>query len=143
MARMRPDLDYTALGNVKSAAERRVYTALRQKLPARVLVVHSLALLKRLRPGRMIDGEADFVVFDPTRGMLVIEVKGGGIEHDPERGWSSTDRQGQLHAISDPFWQASTNKHELARFIGEAKEWKFGPVPSGHAVLFPDANPRN
>lgn len=143
MARMRPDLDDVALAKIKSAAERRVYDLLRRKLPSRVLVVHSLALLKRLRPGRVIDGEADFVVFDPSRGMIVIEVKGGGISHDPNEGWLSTDRNDQVHHISDPFWQASTNKHELTRFIGEAREWKFGSVPAGHAVLFPDTNPRH
>jgi hypothetical protein len=31
--------------------------------------------------------ELDFVVIDPDRGMLVIEVKGGDFRHSPEHGW--------------------------------------------------------
>jgi len=33
--------------------------------------------------GASRDGETDFVLMDPDRGILAIEVEGGGIDYDP------------------------------------------------------------
>ena len=38
-------------------------------------------------PDRVGTREIDFLVIDPTRGMLVIEVKGGDYRFDPTNGW--------------------------------------------------------
>ena len=61
-------------------SERDVYIALRDQLPDVYRVVHSLPWL---RPNRddidapLREGEADFVIFHPNYGLLVLEVKGG------------------------------------------------------------------
>jgi hypothetical protein len=49
-------------------------------------------------------GEIDFIILSP-RGILVIEVKGGGVSIE-EGTWLSTDRYGVTHNISDPLSQA-------------------------------------
>lgn len=59
----------------KSHAELAVYDALKA-CSAEGLVFHSL----RLRDGQGFEGEGDFVLAHPTRGLLVLEVKGGRIE---------------------------------------------------------------
>ena len=43
-------------------------------------------------------GEIDFLVIHPERDLLVIEVKGGGVECDPdENRWTSRGRDGTFH----------------------------------------------
>ena len=59
-----------------SKAEERVYEALSTQLPEGWYAWHSLRIHDRLG----IDGEGDFVIVDPERGLLVIEVKGGRVE---------------------------------------------------------------
>nr|WP_255602412.1 NERD domain-containing protein/DEAD/DEAH box helicase [Polymorphobacter megasporae] len=86
------------------------------------------------RGGRQGDGEADFVVLHPRRGLVVIEVKGGGIEVDHGR-WMTTDRFGKRHGIRNPFEQATSSKHALVAWL---KEHGVGPhIRVGHAVVFP------
>src|SRR6185369_10584865 len=86
------------------ASERRVHEQLARALDDRFIVFHSLAWHGR---GRKPDGEVDFLIAHPDLGMLVLEVKGGGIAFDPVRGkWTSQDRDGTVHEVSDPWNQA-------------------------------------
>lgn len=142
MARMYPDLSESTLarmaGERKTRAEILVYRALRA-LPDRFLVRYRVPWVSD--SGVPADGEADFVVFDPRHGILVIEVKGGRIAYDASGDlWTSTDGDGVVHVI-DPFRQATTSKYELFRHLCERPEWK-AAVPQritlAHAVFFPD-----
>ena len=72
MARMVPELNDAQLKRVegKSKAEAKFYRACRDQLDSNYLVLFSLALV--VEPGACPDdAEADFVVFDRRRGMLV------------------------------------------------------------------------
>ena len=60
----------------KSHAEHRVYEALQTGLPPGWTAWHSL----RIHDDAGAEGEGDFILIDPDRGMLIIEVKGGGME---------------------------------------------------------------
>lgn len=113
-------------------SERRVANALRQ-LPEDWTVLHHVSWQSQ-RSGRQGDGEADFVLLHPKRGLLVLEVKGGGIEiHDGR--WSTIDRRGDRHDIKNPYEQATASKHAL---LGWLKELGLaGRVRTGHAVAFP------
>jgi len=92
------------------------------------------------RGGRPGDGEADFVLHNPGVGLIIIEVKGGGISVG-DGNWYSFDRDGRRHKIHDPFEQAKTSKYALIRHLkapSDAPDF----IPAGHAVAFPDlANP--
>jgi len=59
-----------------SDAEKTLYRALSSQLPKGWTAWHSL----RIRADRKYEGEGDFVVAIPDRGILVLEVKGGAIE---------------------------------------------------------------
>lgn len=59
-----------------STAEVTVYDALRRDLPAGWYCWHSLAVFTEDRE----EGEGDFVIAVPERGLIVLEVKGGRIE---------------------------------------------------------------
>src|SRR5664280_1687530 len=133
MANMVPDIPFF---DSASSAERKAYDALRA-LPDDYRVFHSVTYY--LWPGGgapLNQGEADFVVLHPSKGLLVLEVKGGRIRYEGrEHRWYSMDGIGVEHSIADPFRQAQTNEWALAREI----EACCGPdFARGHAVCFPD-----
>ena len=100
MARMIPTLSEPQLDALDSRAEAQVYRACRDQLPDRVLVLHRAEWIMR-QPGEgATDGETDFLLCDPDRGLLTLEVKGGGVGFDPGAGiWTSIDSGGREHAI--------------------------------------------
>lgn len=138
MALMLPDLNDVRLDERDSRAEAETYRACRALLASDVVVIYSLNILHRGR--RIHEGEADFIVLDPNRGILVIEVKGGGIGYDPSSGeWSTRNKEG-IEPIDDPFKQATANKHVLIEMLRGHPHWTQvvrGRVLAGHAVLFP------
>ncbi|HET9476096.1 MAG TPA: 3'-5' exonuclease, partial [Dehalococcoidia bacterium] len=75
----------------------------------------------------------------PKYGILVLEVKGGGISFDAKAGaWTSTDARGVDHAIKDPFKQAAENMYDLRRKLKESHITGAFAYPSTYAVAFPD-----
>ena len=113
-------------------SERIVADALR-RLPEPWTAIHHVAW-QSVRHGRQGDGEADFLVLHPDKGVLVIEVKGGGIEVENGK-WYSKDRNGVLHAIKNPYDQAIDSKYALLEWF---REMGFRDrVRIGHAVALP------
>lgn len=141
MARMIPMLDKHALAALQSAAEREVYCALRDQLPDHAWVMHGLNLLSRNRDRALRDLEADFVVFDREQGLLVVEVKGGGVSFDPRSGeWHSVDRGGSRHMIKDPFGQARRAMYAVLNTLKNDGSWPRGRAPrliAAYGALFP------
>lgn len=144
MARIIPALDDAQLAELNSQAEARVYRHLRDDLPARVLVLHRVEWILR-RPGHGAeDGETDFLICDPDAGLLILEVKGGGIGFDPATdSWTSTDARGEIHAIKHPFRQAKNAKFAILSKLKEHRRWGqmgLGKLLMGHAVALPDVH---
>ncbi len=86
-----------------------------------------IGLTERERP----EYEIDFIVCHPGKGVLCIEVKGGGVSYDGNRNqWSQNGRAFKV----GPDQQASSAMHSLVqRFSGFSRK-----VPFGWAVCFPD-----
>lgn len=127
-----PSLPATTAGS-----EFAVWTSLR-KLPDPWRIFHHVEWQGQ-RSGRPGDGEADFVLLHPEVGLIVLEVKGGGIAVGDKQ-WFSFDRFGKRHEIADPFEQAKTSKYTLVDHIRNAiVDLPF--LPAGHAVVFPDLSP--
>lgn len=141
MARIVPQLDDQQLRAFRSRAEAEVYRAVKTLWSDDTLVVFSMPWIRVGPYGEPRDGETDFVVFNRDRGMLTIEVKGGGVEVDPDSGtWTSIDREGNRHGIKDPFEQAKREKYALRDYLAEQPQWqrlKLRPT-LGYAVIFPD-----
>ena len=108
------------------ASERKVYDALSSALSSNWSAWHSLKI--RTRPGQFAEG--DFVVADPERGVLVLEVKGGAVRKEGGV-WL---QNGQAMKTS-PLEQA----HRFVKLL-LAKFEERGVVPPlvGVAVAFPD-----
>jgi len=87
-------------------------------------------------------GEIDFVILIPGRGILCVEVKGGGVRQQDGR-WTSIDRHGVTHPLKrSPFVQVQDAMFKLAK----ALEGRFGKnsyeakCPKGYVVVFPDVD---
>lgn len=121
----------------KRKAEVRLYDALHEQLPNSYKVFYSFSWVAQRQDGRAWDGESDFVVAHP-KGILLIEVKGGGIERDDRTGtWTSTDGRGQTHKIY-PLDQVKNGKFALRAKLKETPAWGGKWVEIGHAVAFSD-----
>lgn len=141
MARLIPALEPWQEAALSPRSEAEFYAACRRLLGPEYLVIHSQEFIGKGRVGRQ-DAEADFLVFSKKRGMLAVEVKGGGISYVPQSdAWYSTDHAGTRHAIKDPFAQAKRCKHGIGSYLQSSPQWK-AAVPNrfgwGHAVFFPD-----
>lgn len=147
MARFIPDIDAE---QIEYDSERLVYEALRG-LGSEYTVLHSFPWL---RPNRSLkneplrEGEADFVIIHPRRGLLIIEVKGGSPELK-DRTWFRGSNE-----MKNPFEQARRNMHALLKEVEEKSygNLKRSAFSYGYAVVFPhcvyegdlplDADPR-
>ena len=138
MANIIPRLNASQILNIESKAEQKVYRALEKTLPNDWLVIHSFEYIKENQKFKShSDREADFVIFSPEYGILVIEVKGGGIEYDKKLNqWYSIDRNRTKHQIKNPIKQAKDSKYEISRHL-KAQLGKSSPLLA-HAALFPD-----
>jgi len=135
-----PILNEEQLSRLESSAEANIYRALRDSLDDHYIVIHSRSFIVQRADGSRRDGEADFVVFSEHSGILAIEVKGGGIRHDPQVGWTSIDRYQKEHRIKDPIIQAKGEKFAVLEELKSCRSWTSlrKRVALGHAVFFPD-----
>jgi UvrD-like helicase C-terminal domain/Nuclease-related domain/AAA domain len=118
-----------------SLGERQAFEALRA-LPGRCYVFHSLCWLRRRGANRPPEGEGDLVIADPTRGILVIEVKSGGIRVH-QGAWYQSNRADKVERpMQDPVAQACRTRWFLKERIAERFK-KSVRCPVYHAVWFP------
>ncbi|HET7686627.1 MAG TPA: NERD domain-containing protein/DEAD/DEAH box helicase, partial [Candidatus Limnocylindria bacterium] len=122
-----------------SAGEDRLASALERDLKPPWRIYRNVAWLEKRPGGEPQDGEADLVVAHPERGVMVVEVKGGGVRRIGPGQWESTDRNGATHAIKDPFAQATRAMHGLKRTCAKVPAWPAHDVRFTRAVAFPDA----
>lgn len=137
MARMIPAFPKDFHG---SKGEERVFRALRS-LPDDVCVIHSF---RWLNPGNAhalsrqlgAQGEGDFVLIDPAKGILVVEVKGGDVWCEDGE-WYQRNRKTNVAQAINPEAQASNTmfriRSEVVDRLANATNVLFC-----HAVWFPD-----
>jgi hypothetical protein len=136
-ARMFPArLPAEVLADPRRTAERRVYEALRDTLPASFSVLYSFSWLTAGRDGRKHDGEADFVIAHAQKPLLVLEVKGGRVGRASGE-WYSIDRSGSRHAIKNPVDQGRKGRFALLEKLKSLPGLRERFVPIGHGVALP------
>src|SRR4051794_35582785 len=123
--------------DVKSAAEVKVFNSLQAGLDDGWEVFHSAGVMIRDPVKGAQDDEADFVLCHPEKGIVVLEVKGGGIECQ-HGAWYRLGRAGSRERISDPITQAQDHKYSLKRAIEAADGWRRRELFLAHAIAFPD-----
>ena len=121
----------------KSNAEKKIFSALK-RMPDTDdwVVLHSVALADHPTQSQ---GEADFVIVIPNKGIIVLEVKGGGISFS-DGIWFSCDRNLNLYQIKNPQQEANEAMHAIRDYI--AKKQAFGNrlqyALFEYGVVFPD-----
>src|SRR5688572_25194660 len=99
-------------------------------------VFHSVAW-QSVRAGREGDGEADFVLLHPRRGLVVLEVKGGEIRIENGM-WNSVNRATRVvNRIKNPFEQAKASKYALLRHLEDVFSSRF-EASVVHGAVLPD-----
>ena len=137
MAKMYPERLPEGLA---SDAEYDLFATFEQELDEHFTVFAGVKWLLKGRQRGAIQGEADFIIAHPDRGLLVLEVKGGDISRDGGTGqWHSVDRHGYRHVISYPIDQARRNSFALEDKLAEAPATSMLTYPIGHAVALPYA----
>ena len=132
------------LNNAPEAySEKQAYAAINQFLPNEYIAFHSIDWSGKVAIHGSQDFECDFIVFHPTKGILVIEVKGGQISYNGDDDtWYSSNRNGKFR-IKHPIKQVVKNKHALKQFIKSKFEEKFQTntqMKMAHAVWFIDVD---
>ncbi len=137
MARLIPRIDPDQIDN---RGERYVAKELLNQLPKAVDIYHSIDWLGRTKHRYFVQGECDFTIVDPKRGILFLEVKGGSIHYDNASGvWRRVIVRGQkFQNIKDPFAQAKNSMHQLADVIKNNLGLRSLPFTYSCAVAFPD-----
>lgn len=97
-----------------SQGEKQVYDAL-ASLSNEYIVFYSYRWLGTIHQRRS-EGEADFLVLHPKKGILSIEVKAGGISyHDGQ--WIQTNRNTGSQKVIDPLGQAMESQFRVREII--------------------------
>lgn len=121
----------------QSDAERRVFAALRDGLDDAWEVYHSVSLIVRDHATGATDDESDFVLCHSEEGIVVLEVKGGGIECRYGE-WYRPQRDRPSERIPDPFRQALDHRYNLKRKLEAALGTGLDGTLLVHALAFPD-----
>ena len=101
-----------------SPAEYQIYNALKA-LPDDFVVFHSVRWKSMNRSRYIKNGEADFTIFNPKRGLIVIEAKSGAISL--ENGiWYQTNQRTLEKKRIDPMAQAERSCYTFSDLIEEA-----------------------
>lgn len=123
----------------KRGSELKVYDQLKKQLSADWIVFYDVAWLSKVRGQTPEDGQTDFIIVHPDYGLLLLEVKGGGINYSADQGiWTSIDRAGQTHEIKDPFRQVERSKYALKNKLSTVPALSSMSIGIYDAVSFPD-----
>jgi len=121
---------------VKSGGEKRVFAVLRDGLPDEWEAYHSVSWMMRDPAEGTIDGEIDFVLCHAEKGILCLEVKGGGIESRYGEWFRLID--GKRERVKDPFKQALDHRYSLGRQLDRVDGIRARDLFLVHGLVFPD-----
>src|SRR3954452_22151444 len=108
--------------DVKSKGEEKVFAALRDGLDDGWEVFHSAGLVYRDPATGATDDECDFVLCHADRAIIVIEVKGGGIQCRYGE-WFRVGRDKGTERMPDPFQRVVDHTWSLRKKIDELDGW--------------------
>ena len=106
-----------------SYGEKKIYEALKD-LPDEYIVFYSLHWNKRNKKNYIEWGESDFTVFHPKRGIIVIEVKSGGIFHRDGMWTQRNTMSGKITKMKDPMVQAERSKHTFIDILEKSRGFR-------------------
>lgn len=143
MAKIYPVLKVDRSNAPSVSSEKKAYAALAKNLNNDYIVFFSIDWAGKEAIHGSQDFECDFVIFHKEKGILIVEVKGGGIRYDEKHDtWESVNNRGTFK-IKNPITQANKNKHALKKYIFENFEKEYNkttPLRLAHCVWFIDTD---
>lgn len=115
----------------QTESERVVWEALWASMQDDEVLIHGL----RFSDGQAGDVEIDLMLLSPSRGVAVIEVKGGHVSYQDGQ-WTTRNGSGGLRRIH-PTDQARRAKHALRRYLDRQPEWGKGLIRSQWFLAMP------
>jgi hypothetical protein len=115
----------------QTESERQVWEALRESLRDGEVLIHGLRFSDR----QAGDVEIDLMLLSPSRGVAVIEVKGGHVSYQDGQ-WTTRNGGGGVRRIH-PTDQARRAKHALRRYLDRQPEWGLGLIRSQWFLAMP------
>ena len=82
--------------------------------------------------------ECDFLVVG-TRGLFVLEIKGGGVSHD-DKGWKFSGSLGEGTSSEGPFKQAESALHALRNILKKKFGGRSSAFTIGYGVITPQCD---
>ncbi len=132
MARLYPNTDKVRVVFASQAEEQ--FYQLCKSLSGDWSIYYSCTLSGIEGDQGLTDNEIDFVLYHPSFGLVVIEVKGGRITYDPDaQQFFTENRFGERFPIKNPFAQALNWKSRFLRYLKK----KNVKVPITHLVSLP------
>ena len=104
-----------------SYGEEQIFKSLK-RLDDNWTIFHSINWQKRNMNGKISWGEADFVIMNKIYGMLVVEVKSGGISFKDGEWFQIRLDNNETNKMKNPFSQANRSKYKFRELF----ENKFG-----------------
>lgn len=105
-----------------SYGEKQVFEALKTKLGPEYVVFHSVRWNDIYSAKRTIWGESDFTIFHPKKGIVVIEVKSGGVEYDGNSWMYVRTDNHKRYSMKNPLKQADKSKYRFVELLGDLFE---------------------
>jgi hypothetical protein len=138
MARMIPDLDPSEIANT---SERLAYSLFRDQLPDDWVVIFNYKFCLKV-DFQLRDGQVDFILIAPKKGVLFVEVKGSYALrldcNNEERGFRVSKDGSEVKLSKTPFTQVDEHKHNVVRkILCERLGALEFPGIYGHAVFYP------
>lgn|GEM_PF-1042060 len=126
--------------SLKNHAEGLLHQKLKHELDDQFLIFYSLRFQSEPDRKKGIDREIDFLIIHPNYGFLVLEVKGGTIEHLADNVWRQTSKSGEAHPLKDPIEQVLQEMYAVRNFLQsqEATKAFIESFMFHRAVWFPD-----
>ena len=110
---------FSILNDSKFVSEKKVFLSLYEKLDKEVKIYSQCEFLKTTIEGNMIEGESDFIILVPQRGILFLEVKGGIVSYRAnEKQWKTLRRDtNTTFKIKDPLKQAKNSMYSIIELL--------------------------
>lgn len=121
-------------------SEKIVFKALEEDLPKDWIVIHSKRfVLPKFGNNRSpVEREVDFIIFNPKRGYLGLEVKGGKEIGRNNGKWYSIDHHGEKHDdMRDPGQQAQGATKTIKKYLNTLPAFTGWAPADGWGVCFP------
>lgn len=128
-------------GRACDPAERRLYDRIARELPDDWMVIHGASWVGSGSPAP--DGACSFLVADPDRGLLLLDLYPAGLTYDPHGDrWRTPRRSGTQSGgpIEDPIDRLERHSVGLAAMLGRQPAAPLSRPLVGWAVVLPTAH---